>query len=180
MCSRDVSTRCHGMERVVESIIVPCSYAMHGCGDTIAYHKKRAHVEVCLHAPCFCPEKGCGFAGMTAALLDHFAAQHEWPTTRCQYYKPFDIPVKAPVHVLRGGQDGHGHPFLLHVASLDSTPLHGISLVCIGQHAAPYSKFGCSVGFSWFKGHYQASTLDTIRRTSLSDGLPTDYFLTVP
>nr|CDM80538.1 unnamed protein product [Triticum aestivum] len=74
VCSRDVSTRCHDMERVVDSIIVPCSYAVHGCGDTIAYHKKRAHEE----------------------------------------------------------------------------------------------------------GHYQASTLDTIRSTSLSDRLPTNYFLTVP
>ncbi|XBI24151.1 hypothetical protein VPH35_049277 [Triticum aestivum] len=155
VCSRDVSTRCHDMERVVDSIIVRGSYVVHGCGDTIAYHKKRAH-----------EEKGCGFAGTTAALLDHSAAQHEWPTTRFQYYKAFDVPVKASVHVLRGGEDGH--PFLLHVVPLDSTPLHGVSL------------FGCSVGFSWFKGHYQASTLDTIRSTSLSDRLPTNYFLTVP
>ena len=68
--------------------------------------------------PCFCPEKGCGFAGTTAALLDHFAAQREWPTTCFQYYKAFDVPVKASVHVLRGGEDGLF--FLLHVASLDS------------------------------------------------------------
>ncbi|VAH71272.1 unnamed protein product [Triticum turgidum subsp. durum] len=47
VCSRDVSTRCHDMKRVVDSIIVPCSYAVHGCGDTIAYHKKRTHEEVC-------------------------------------------------------------------------------------------------------------------------------------
>nr|CDM80851.1 unnamed protein product [Triticum aestivum] len=125
VCSRDVSTRCHDMERVVDSIIVRGSYVVHGCGDTIAYHKKRAHEE------------------------------HEWPTTRFQYYKAFDVPVKASVHVLRGGEDGH--PFLLHVVPLDSTPLHGVSL-----------------------GHYQASTLDTIRSTSLSDRLPTNYFLTVP
>ena len=68
---------------------------------------------------------------------------------------------------------------MLHIALLDSSPLHGVSLVCVEPHARE-SKFGCSVGFSWFKGHYQATTLAAIRSTSLSDGLPTDYFLTVP
>jgi E3 ubiquitin-protein ligase SIAH1 len=164
------------MERVVDSIVVPCTYADHGCAEMIPYHQKREHEEACPRAPCFCPEKGCGFAGTTEALLDHFVGTHHWPMTRFQYYMPFDIQVKAGVHVLRGSKDGH--LFLLRMVWLDS-PLHGVSLVRVEPHACE-SKSWCSVGFSWFKGHYQISMLDEIRSTSLSDGLPTDYFLTVP
>ncbi|CAM0947037.1 unnamed protein product [Alopecurus aequalis] len=178
MCFRAVSNRCHGMERVVASIAVSCSYAVHGRDNVMAYHQKGEHEATCRHAPCFCPERGCVFAaGTTEALLDHFAAAHEWSTTRFQYYVSFDIPVKAGVHILRGGEDGH--LFLLHVALLDPSPLQGISLVRVEPRTRE-SKFGCSVGFSWFKGHYQVSTLAAIRSMSLSDGLPTDYFLTIP
>ncbi|XP_051223196.1 E3 ubiquitin-protein ligase SINA-like 7 [Lolium perenne] len=176
VCSWAILNRCHGMERVVDSIVVPCTYADHGCAEMISYHQKREHEEACPRAPCFCPEKGCGFAGTTEALLDHFVGTHDWPMTRFQYYMPFDIQVKAGVHVLRGSKDGH--LFLLRMVWLDS-PLHGVSLVRVEPHACE-SKSWCSVGFSWFKGHYQISMLDEIRSTSLSDGLPTDYFLTVP
>ncbi|KAK1661549.1 hypothetical protein QYE76_049708 [Lolium multiflorum] len=175
VCSWAILNRCHGMERVVDSIVVPCTYADHGCAEMIPYHQKREHEEACPRAPCFCPEKGCGFAGTTEALFDHFVGTHDWPMTRFQYYVPFDIQVKAGVHVLRGSKDGH--LFLLRMASLDS-PLHGVSLVRVDPHACE-SKSWCSLGFSWFKGHYQISMLDVIRSTSLSDGLPTDYFLTV-
>ena len=102
VCSRTVLNRCHGMELVVGSIVVPCSYALHGCTDVMAYHQKREHEAACPHAPCFCPEQGCGFAvGTTEALLDHFTAAHEWRTTRFEYYVPFYVPVKAGVHVVR-------------------------------------------------------------------------------
>lgn len=96
-----------------------------------------------------------------------------------KYYEPFEVPVKAGMHILWcGGEDKDIGLFLLNVTFPES-PLHGVSLVRVHPHP-PESRFGCSVGFSWFKGHYQVSTADTIHTTSLSDGLPTGYLCFVP
>lgn len=175
VCSRPVSGRCHGMEGVVASVVVPCSYAAHGCTNVTAYHEKAEHEEACPHAPCFCPEKGCGFEGSTTALLNHFTTQHKWPKTVFKYFEPFDVPVKAGVHVLHGcSEDGDKNNdsdlFLLHMGSLDSS-LHRVSLVRVQAHAPEYM-IGCSLGFSWFRGHYQVATLDMIQSSSLSKRLP--------
>lgn len=167
---------CYGMERIVESIRVPCPYAEHGCTDMITYYRKGEHKEVCPHAPCFCPDQGCGFAGSTVALLDHFTSQHKWPKTAFKYYVPFNVPANPGLHVLHG-QDGS--LFLLNVA-LPKSPLHAISLVCVQPKSSEPSRYGGSVGFSCWKGHYQLSSLETIPSSSLSDGLPKDCFCFVP
>jgi E3 ubiquitin-protein ligase SIAH1 len=168
------------MERVVASVLVPCPYAVHGCAaDAMVYHEMAEHEAVCPHAPCFCPEKGCGFAGTTSALVDHFATRHKWPAKVFEYYMPVEVPVKAGVHVLycRGGEDKGDDVFLLYVSHPES-PLHTVSLVRVHPHATE-SRFGCSVGFSWYEGHYQVSTMDTIPTTSLSEGLPANYLFLV-
>ncbi|EAY72351.1 hypothetical protein OsI_00204 [Oryza sativa Indica Group] len=72
-CSGTPSVRCVAMERVVNSFEVACAYAEHGCPDKIAYANITEHEKTCPHAPCFCPEPGCGFAAASAAALaDHF------------------------------------------------------------------------------------------------------------
>lgn len=176
-CSEVIlKSSCYGMERVVESILVPCPYAEHGCTDMVTYYCKGEHKEVCTHAPCFCPEPGCSFAGSTAALLDHFTSQHKWPVTVFKYYVPFDLPTKLGLSVLHG-QDGS--LFLLNVA-LPECPMHAISLVCVQPKTSEPSRFGGSVGFSCWKGHYQLSSLETITGSSLTDGLPKNFFCFVP
>jgi E3 ubiquitin-protein ligase SIAH1 len=71
--------RCHAMERVVDSVRGPCSNAPYGCDATPAYHCRDKHLLACPHAPCYCPGEACGFAGSTAALLDHIKVAHGWP-----------------------------------------------------------------------------------------------------
>ncbi|KAJ1261695.1 hypothetical protein BS78_09G050300 [Paspalum vaginatum] len=70
----DVATgsyrRCHDMERLVDSIHVPCAYAAHGCSPPLL---------ACVHAPCHCPGEACSFVGSMEALLNHFSAVHSWP-----------------------------------------------------------------------------------------------------
>lgn len=178
VCSGVVlQSSCYGMERVVESILVPCPYAEHGCTESIIYYLKEEHKKACPHAPCFCPNPGCGFAGPTVALLDHFTAEHKWPTTAFKYNYTFCLVAKPGVHVLRG-QDGN--IFLLNVA-LPMSPLHAVSLVCIQPNSSSeLSSFRCYVDFSCWKEHHQHSSLEAIRNSSLSDGLPTDCFCFVP
>ncbi|KAF7059078.1 hypothetical protein CFC21_066026 [Triticum aestivum] len=184
VCSKAVSRRCHAMERVVESIVVPCSNAAHGCTAMMAGGEKAEHEEACPHAPCFCPEQGCGFAGTTEALLNHFDAEHEWPVTAFKYAQPFDVPVKAGMHVLHGSEeyeedeDDDSDLFLLHVGPPDTT-MRVVSLVRVQAHAPEYD-IGCSASFSWFRGQTQVATLDTIQISSLSSGVPDCRFCIVP
>ncbi|KAM3198204.1 hypothetical protein ACQJBY_073375 [Aegilops geniculata] len=82
LCSAETTfKRCLGMERLIESVMVPCSNAKYGCADKLTYYQKEGHEKECPNAPCFCPELNCGFAGPTAALLDHFTSMHKRPPT---------------------------------------------------------------------------------------------------
>uniref|UniRef100_A0A0E0FFL3 RING-type E3 ubiquitin transferase n=1 Tax=Oryza nivara TaxID=4536 RepID=A0A0E0FFL3_ORYNI len=183
-CSGTPSVRCVAMERVVNSVEVACAYAEHGCPDKIAYANITEHEKTCPHAPCFCPEPGCGFAAASAAALaDHFTApRHNWPSHKLSYSQPFELRVHPGKNVLVGEEDGA--LFLLNVSpaaehavvSLFSVqPHHGAS--GFGRSA---SHFGCSVEFSCFLGHLQCSTLVTVTSSSLSDGMPEEWFFSVP
>ncbi|KAF8725906.1 hypothetical protein HU200_020474 [Digitaria exilis] len=66
--------RCHGMERLVDSLRAACPNAPYGCAETPPYHGRDEHIRTCPHAP------RAGFAGGSmAALLEHFRAAHGWP-----------------------------------------------------------------------------------------------------
>lgn len=175
LCPRTSLDRCFGLEQIVESMEVSCCFAKYGCNKKIAYVKKLEHEKECQHGRCFCPERGCGFTGTLAALRDHFSTRHKWPSTSFKYYTQFDIRVQPGPHVLHA-QDGK--VFLVNMALVE--PLwYSISLVHI-QAKGEDSKFGCSVVFSCFTGHHQISSLDAVRSSSLSDGLPKDFFCVVP
>uniref|UniRef100_A0A0A9E324 SIAH-type domain-containing protein n=1 Tax=Arundo donax TaxID=35708 RepID=A0A0A9E324_ARUDO len=69
------------MERLVESIHVPCPNAAHGCTVRPAYYDKHNHLQTCGHTPYHCPGEACDFIGTMAVLMDHFSGVHSWPCT---------------------------------------------------------------------------------------------------
>jgi E3 ubiquitin-protein ligase SIAH1 len=82
------------MERLVESIHVPCPNAAHGCGARPAYYDQHVHYHTCPHAPRRCPGKDCSFIGSTEALLDHLTGAHGWPpTTEISAFEKYSIPL---------------------------------------------------------------------------------------
>ncbi|GJN36025.1 hypothetical protein PR202_gb24848 [Eleusine coracana subsp. coracana] len=58
------------MEKVVESVRVPCANAAYGCTERPAYHDQHRHLQTCAHAPCRrCPDaEPCGFVASTTKL----------------------------------------------------------------------------------------------------------------
>jgi E3 ubiquitin-protein ligase SIAH1 len=65
------------MEKLLESIRVPCSNAAYGCAAKPVYYDRDTHLRFCKHAPRHCTIEACGFVGSTlSALLDHFFAVH--------------------------------------------------------------------------------------------------------
>lgn len=168
---RTTPKRCYGMERIVNSIFVPCQ---HGCSTKLTSYEKEEHESWCPFGPFFCPVSSCDFAGTTVQLLDHLTTLHKLPTKTFKYFVPFDLPVQPGSLILCGG---YQRTLLLEVASLESLG-HSVSLVCAGREAS-IGAIACSVGFSCFEGHYQVSTLE-VGSSSLTDGLPTQNFCIVP
>ncbi|GJM96020.1 hypothetical protein PR202_ga12822 [Eleusine coracana subsp. coracana] len=176
LCSGTAFQRCFAMERVVESVVVPCSFAKDGCAQEIAYLNKKKHEETCRYGPCFCPESGCNFTGPSTALLDHFTT-HKWPSTPFKYFMQFDLIIRPGPHVLHA-QNQDGRLFLVNIEPVEPVG-YTVSIVCIHPNAVE-SYYRCSVVFSWFMGHHQISTLDDMKCSSLSDGMPKDFFCIVP
>ncbi|KAB8098161.1 hypothetical protein EE612_027161 [Oryza sativa] len=173
--------RCHALERLVDAIRVACPHAAHGCGATPAYHALDAHRRACPHAPCRCPGESCGFAGSTAALLDHFAAAHAWPCV---------ADVRAgETHRLHDGFNFHrvehrgGGDHRLIMLNMTREPLgRAISVLCIHPHAAPAAEMQCELrlhvsrpaddaGGGLCISHYQKSVFH-IGYSDLADGVP--------
>ncbi|OEL36209.1 hypothetical protein BAE44_0002773 [Dichanthelium oligosanthes] len=163
-----------GFERV-ESVEVSCCFAKNGCTKKITYFNMKTHEKACLHGPCLCPEPGCDFTGPSVALPNHLTTHHKWPSTVFKYFERFNLHLQAGPRVLHALD---GNVFVMNVVTV--APLgHAISLVCV-QPEGMNSRFGCSVVFSCFTCHHQISTLDAVRSSSLSDGLPDDSFCFVP
>lgn len=123
-------TRCLALEKVIESIKVPCAYAGNGCGEVVGYAQRDAHKAACSHAPCHCPIAGCAFAGSVAQLARHFGSRHAHCGSSLAYNRPLKLSLdgREPFHAL-AGEDG----ILFLLLNNASAPVgHAVSMVCIG------------------------------------------------
>ncbi|CAN6340659.1 unnamed protein product [Urochloa humidicola] len=188
--------RCHAMERLVESIHVPCPHAAHGCTTRLAYHDREGHRLVCPHAPCCCPGEACSFVGSTAALLDHFSEVHSWQcitNAKADCIGEFNIHLHdgfnfllADCRTANTKQGATGSVQCLLLLTVARQPLgRSISMLCIDPHTdtaagqGPTSKeVECDIRYSLslhLKNslilHYQSSRF-RVACTDLSNGLP--------
>uniref|UniRef100_I1NJV7 RING-type E3 ubiquitin transferase n=1 Tax=Oryza glaberrima TaxID=4538 RepID=I1NJV7_ORYGL len=187
MCSRDGGyRRCVAVDHILYAITVPCPNAAHGCAARTPYHDSHGHAAGCPHAPCFCPEPGCGFAaGATAALLAHFTGTHGWPATvMWRRRAAVGVPLQEGKRVLSLlDDDGRGsHLFLLNVAQAGEAGLVGTVLAVEAAAAAAAHghgdapRFECKVSFDRRGTGWRQSSTFGVRSTNLSGGLPADGF----
>ncbi|KAF8765996.1 hypothetical protein HU200_007931 [Digitaria exilis] len=163
------NSRCHAMERVVESVHVPCPHAVHGCVAKVAYHDRRRHQEACPHAPCHCPGEACGFAGSTAALRDHVASAHGWPVeVEPSLHSPFSVRLRDGFNFVVSVDGDH---FLLNVSR--HRFIHTVSAVCIRRPTVPGSEKGAFVLETSYDAsfHKQATSFE-VADSDLADGCP--------
>ncbi|CAN6331450.1 unnamed protein product [Urochloa humidicola] len=188
--------RCHAMERLVDSIRIPCPYAAHGCAATPAYHGREEHRRGCPHAPCHCPGETCGFTGSTTALLDHFAGAHNWPCTAkvragetfsVRLHDGFNFVLASADDRAAASNDDHmdtNSPRRLFLLNVTQERLgRAISVLCIvhpnaGVVQPAPEPARCELVFSRYgddgslcRSHYQKSDFQ-VACTDLSDGLP--------
>ncbi|CAL4910291.1 unnamed protein product [Urochloa decumbens] len=188
-------SRCHAMERLVESIRFPCPNAVYGCTARATYYEQHCHHQECLHRPCHCPSKACGFVGSTAMLVEHFKAEHGWPCAT--------LARAAATNVDKEGEDYYGFNVCLHDGFnflLADCPTDGIlylfllnvvrqphgcsiSMLCIHPHNDESMGIQCELRYSQdvhvksrrgdgkLIKHYQESTF-AVECADLSNELP--------
>jgi E3 ubiquitin-protein ligase SIAH1 len=127
--------RCHAMERVVDSIRMPCPHAPYGCDMRTAYHAQEEHLLECPHAPCGCPDDACGFVGTVATLVTHLKAAHGWPcTAEVSAGESFLVDLLVGFNFLTAVRGSAQYLLLLNMAC---TPFgHAISAVWISSLTA--------------------------------------------
>uniref|UniRef100_A0A452ZJ12 RING-type E3 ubiquitin transferase n=1 Tax=Aegilops tauschii subsp. strangulata TaxID=200361 RepID=A0A452ZJ12_AEGTS len=123
---------CLAMDGIVSSATIKCSHD--GCQSHVTYHEHDDHHSACPHAPCFCTEPGCSFAGPPPALLGHLATLHSWPVHKIEYGKVLwlQVPVSEPRRLLLAEDGG---VFLLVVGLLNAITV--VSVVCIRASTSP-------------------------------------------
>ncbi|XP_037416913.1 putative E3 ubiquitin-protein ligase SINA-like 9 [Triticum dicoccoides] len=176
--------RSYDMEKLVESIRVPCSNAAYGCSARPTYSQQHEHVRSCQHLPCHCPADTCGFVGSTSVLLDHFAVVHRWPcTTELRTWKCVDVQLRDDFNAAYVRVGGMQYLFLLNVARQPFG--RSISVFCVHPRAPVEESSPTPVGFEvrlkysrndyghgdMCRGHSQ-ETKFKVACTDLSDGLP--------
>jgi E3 ubiquitin-protein ligase SIAH1 len=136
--------RCDAMEKLVESIRVPCPNAAYGCDTTATYYGHRDHLERCPHRPCRCPVESCGFtAGSMTSLPGHLTSIHDWPRTNLEDSVWDDMYLRDGCNAL-DVVDGAGGKHLLVLTVSRERLGRAISITCVHNGAYPCCKLKLS------------------------------------
>ncbi|XP_038893917.1 E3 ubiquitin-protein ligase SINA-like 10 [Benincasa hispida] len=82
--------RCRAIEKVLESIKIPCRNAIYGCKMTMSLNEID-HETSCTHEPCFCPLDDCTFVGSAEKLSLHFSKKHKNTSKSFSYNARFTM-----------------------------------------------------------------------------------------
>ncbi|GFP95585.1 E3 ubiquitin-protein ligase sina-like 7 [Phtheirospermum japonicum] len=85
--------RCRALEKVLESVRVPCRNVSYGCKATSSYNKKLDHEKACECAPCSCPYTNCDYVGMSKFLYFHFAQAHSQSSRQFSFDSAISISM---------------------------------------------------------------------------------------
>lgn len=71
--------RCLALEKVAESLELPCKYYNLGCPEIFPYYSKLKHESLCNFRPYSCPYAGseCGIVGDIPSLVAHLRDDHK-------------------------------------------------------------------------------------------------------
>ncbi|XP_050229439.1 E3 ubiquitin-protein ligase SINA-like 10 [Mercurialis annua] len=83
--------RCRAIEKVLESVKLPCQNLKYGCKELVLYSKIFDHDKVCNNVPCPCPLPSCKFVGSYRQLYQHFSRKHRNSAARFQFNATFSV-----------------------------------------------------------------------------------------
>ncbi|EOA18413.1 hypothetical protein CARUB_v10006956mg [Capsella rubella] len=68
--------RCTAMEKVIESVLIPCRNTKFGCTKKVSYGKESVHEKECTFTQCSCPALDCIYTGSYYDIYTHFVDNH--------------------------------------------------------------------------------------------------------
>ncbi|KAK3163747.1 hypothetical protein QOZ80_1AG0007800 [Eleusine coracana subsp. coracana] len=170
---------CHSpwLDAFFGKVEVPCPFARYGCRSFVPYFTSADHRAACAHAPCLCPEPGCGLVCAPRALLAHLAHDHAWPADEARYGTPVQLALPVTPHphrrLLRGADNES--LFLVAAAALGGGGGAAVSVVHVRANRPAHPRFTCTFyanappDAAGIGGAYFFATLP-VRTTALADG----------
>ncbi|PWA60580.1 hypothetical protein CTI12_AA365040 [Artemisia annua] len=121
ICRQELGNiRCLALEKVAESIELPCKYHYLGCQDIFPYHIRIRHEESCKYRGYNCPYAGteCNVTGDIPFLVAHLKADHnvdmhDGSTFNHRYVKPNPHEIENATWMLTIF-NCYGYQFCLH------------------------------------------------------------------
>lgn len=121
ICRQELGNiRCLALEKVAESIELPCKYHYLGCQDIFPYHSRIRHEENCKYRGYNCPYAGteCYVTGDIPFLVAHLKADHnvdmhDGSTFNHRYVKPNPHEIENATWMLTIF-NCYGYQFCLH------------------------------------------------------------------
>lgn len=99
--------RCLALEKVAESLELPCRFQILGCQDIFPYYSKLNHEKNCKYRPYNCPYAGaeCSVAGDIPLLVrhlknDHKVDMHDGSTFNHRYVKANALEIENATWML--------------------------------------------------------------------------------
>ncbi|PHU29360.1 E3 ubiquitin-protein ligase SINAT2 [Capsicum chinense] len=94
-CHEPGNIRCLALEKIAESLELPCRYQFYGCQDIFPYHTRLQHEQNCRFRPYNCPyaESECAVTGDIHKLVAHLKDHHKVDMhDGCVFKHRYDIP----------------------------------------------------------------------------------------
>lgn len=118
VCSEPIGgIRCLTVEKIMESLLVTCQHAPHGCKELLQYSKtaerEKHEKETCQHKPLPCPHPLCSHEVSRSELPSHLANAHGVQTKRLGSSRHVRVFMKASTHLLMLQDDHFGDGMLL-------------------------------------------------------------------
>lgn len=122
------NNRCRALEKVLESVEVPCPNAKYGCNASLSHSQLRMHEPLCVYTPCSCPLRACNFLGFSNDLYTHFSRTHN-SAKPIDLYSPKPISLKRTQRFLYLREKTEGIIFVVnhHLRGLDSA----VNVICV-------------------------------------------------
>lgn len=154
------NNRCRALEKVLESVEVPCPNAKYGCNASLSHSQLRMHEPLCVYTPCSCPLRACNFLGFSNDLYTHFSRTHN-SAKPIDLYSPKPISLKRTQRFLYLREKTEGIIFVVnhHLRGVDSA----VNVICI----AP--------GSSSRRFHYELVAMrgeNSVKLESVAENIP--------
>ena len=114
--------RCTAIEKIIDSLRVPCKYAEYGCEKMLQYsmRKRDGHEDMCKFLPYGCPVAGCNHEGPKSSLPDHFSNRHN--SELIYYDKSEDVKISFTISTDDVAYDKSRSQYVIVLVSDDVEP----------------------------------------------------------